>query len=69
MTEITDQTNLDERITGIRNDPAPEYTPSVKMKDYSIDQRFRWAKQDVHKVGEVLTMDDVERLFRELPEG
>ena len=64
--EMIDQTNLDERmiLSAVHNDPAPEYTATVKMKDHDMSQRFRWAKQDVHKLGEVLTMDDVERLFR-----
>ena len=62
MTE-NDQTNLDY-IGGRRADPAPPYSPTVKMQDYSLDQRFRWAKKDIHKLGETLTMGDIERLFR-----
>jgi len=65
MTErdTTDHATLDY-IGARRPDPAPEYSPTVKMEDYSLDQRFRWVKQDPPKLGEVLTMRDVERLFR-----
>ena len=64
---MTDQTNLDERLLfgGVRNDPAPPYTPNVKMKDYDLSQRFTWAKEELpHIDKEVLTMHDIERLFR-----
>ncbi len=47
-----------------RADPAPPYTPTVKMGDHSLDQRFRWAKEEVNKLGDTLTMSDIERLFR-----
>ena len=62
MTE-NDHTALD-LIHTRRPDPAPEYSPTVGMKDYSLDQRFRWAKEDINKLGETLTMGDIERLFR-----
>ncbi len=65
MTErdTIDQTNLD--YIGVRRpDPAPEYSPTVKMEDYSLDQRFRWAKEELDKLGETLTMSEIERLFR-----
>ena len=62
MTE-TDHTTLD-LIHTRRPDPAPVYSPAVRMEDYSIDQRFRWAKAEVNKLGETLTMADIEKLFR-----
>ncbi len=62
MTE-NDQTNLDY-IGGRRADPAPPYSPTVKMQDYSLDQRFRWAKEEINKLGDTLKMGDIERLFR-----
>ena len=67
MTEImNDQTMLDEGITlgGVRKDPAPEYHPTVTMKDYDMSQRFRWAKDEINKLGDTLTMGDIEKLFR-----
>ncbi len=62
-TTTTDQAALD--FYGMRRaDPAPTYTPAVRMKDYDLSQRFAWVKLDPPKFGEVLTMKDVERLFR-----
>ncbi len=63
MTEITDQTMLDQGIIGTRPDPAPEYNPTVRMEDYDLSQRFRWARDEI-PAKPILTMDDIERLFR-----
>ena len=65
MTEIeaTEQASLDY-MHARRPDPAPEYTTAVKMSDYSLDQRFRWAKAELDELGETLTMPEIERLFR-----
>ena len=65
MTETTDQTMLDENLTfgAIRNDPAPEYTTDIKMTDYDLSQRFRWAKDEI-PAKPTLTMNEIERLFR-----
>lgn len=62
--ESTNHANLDEELfSSIRSDPAPAFDPQVRMADHGLSQRYMWVKKNPPKLGTVLTIEDVMKLF------